>query len=182
MTKVPLPPASAKKPAPIPSAEASFARLYRECRAFVRSVLLKRGVFEREADDLVHDVFLVVWQRRDCLVSESSPRPWLHTIALYVASNHRRLARHRVEHLVSGELPEPPILPRIVQAIDAARRIGRAVRRLGRKLWSVVRAYVIDGQPMTEIARNLRIRLKTAYARLGLARQRLARLKMQYAR
>ncbi|MDC0748384.1 RNA polymerase sigma factor [Polyangium mundeleinium] len=55
-------PESAKKPARIPSSQASFERFYRECRPFVRSTLLQRGVPEREVDDLVQEVFIIAWR------------------------------------------------------------------------------------------------------------------------
>ncbi|MDI1483020.1 sigma-70 family RNA polymerase sigma factor [Polyangium sp. y55x31] len=173
MAKVDVPPESAKKPTRIPSPEASFERFYRECRPFVRSTLLRRGVPEREADDLVQEVFVIAWRRRDNLVTPEGARSWVSMIALYVASNHRRLVRYRVEHLADGDLPEPAFEPRVVEAMDAARRMERAIRRLSRKVWAVVRAYLIDGRSMPEIARTLRIPLDTAYARLGLARRRL---------
>ncbi|MDI1483191.1 RNA polymerase sigma factor [Polyangium sp. y55x31] len=176
MIKVDVCPESAKKPATHRSPEATFAWFYREYRGFVRSVLLKHGrVEEREVDDLVQEVFLIAWRRRDGLVWGEQARPWLYTVALYIAANHRKLARNRVEDL-AGEVPEPVAFPRVTEAIDAARLLARALRKLGRKVAAVLIAYEIEGQSMMEIARRLRIRLKTAYARLRLARERLVTL------
>ncbi|MDI1451164.1 sigma-70 family RNA polymerase sigma factor [Polyangium sp. 6x1] len=174
MAKVNVPPESAKKPTHNPSPEASFERFYRECRPFVRSLLLRRGVPGREADDLVQEVFVIAWRRWDSLVTPEGARPWVSTIALYVASNHRTLLRYRLEHLAGGEFPETAFVPRVVEALDAVRRVERAIGSLGRKVWAVVRAYLIDGRSMPEIARMLRIPLKTAYARLVLSRRRLS--------
>lgn len=124
-------------------------------------------------DDLVQEVFLVAWQRRDGLVWGEQARSWLFTIALYRAANHRKLARYRWESL-TGELPEPLVHPRTTQAMDAARLLWRALQKLNAKLAAVLWAYEIEGRSMTQIARALRIRLNTAYARLRLARIRLA--------
>ncbi|WP_170229477.1 RNA polymerase sigma factor [Polyangium fumosum] len=174
MTHLDVCPESAKKPVPFPSPEALFARFYREYRPFVRSVLLKHGRVEpREVDDLVQEVFLVAWQRRDGLVGGEQARSWLFTVALYRAANHRKLARNRWEAL-TGELPEPLVHPRTTQAFDAARLLWRAIQKLSTKLAAVLWAYEIEGRSMPQIARALRIRLKTAYARLHLARLRLA--------
>jgi RNA polymerase sigma-70 factor, ECF subfamily len=167
-------PESAKKPVPLPSPEAHFARFYREHRGFIRSVLLKHGrVEEREADDLVQEVFLVAWQRWGGLVGGEQARAWLFTIALYRAANHRKLARNRWETLM-GDLPEPLVHPRMTQAMDAARLLWNAIRKLSEKLAYVLVAYEIEGRSMLEIARALQIHLKTAYTRLRLARSRLA--------
>ncbi|MDI3286351.1 RNA polymerase sigma factor [Polyangium sp. 15x6] len=174
MSKVDVCPESAKKPVPLPSPEATFAWFYREYRGFVRSVLLKHGrVEEREVDDLVQEVFLVAWRRRVGFAWGEQVRPWLCTIALYVAANHRRLARNRRETL-PGELPELWVHPRTTQAMDAARLLWKALRKLSRKLAAVFVAYEIEGRSMPEIARALQICLNTAYARLQLARNRLA--------
>ena len=181
MINVDVCPESAKKPVPLPSPEAHFARFYREHRGFVRSVLLKHGRVEpREADDLVQEVFLVAWQRWGDLVGGEQARAWLFTVALYRAANHRKLARNRCE-MLPGELPEPVVHSRMTQAVDAARLLARALRRLGRKVAAVLVAYEIEGRSMMAIARKLGIRLKTAYARLRLARERLAKLELRHA-
>ena len=175
MSNVDVHPESDKKPTLLPSPEASFARFYRECRGFVRSVLRARGVSEREADDLVQEVFILAWQRHDRLALGDQARPWLYTVALYMASNHRKLARNRVEDL-RADLPEPPVFPRMLQAMEATRLLARVLGKLGRKVAAVLIAYEIEGRSMMEIARRLRIRLKTAYARLQLAREKLVSL------
>ena len=174
MSNVEVCPQSAKKPVPLPSPEALFARFYREHRGFVRSVLLKHGrVEEREVDDLVQEVFLVAWQRWGGLVEGEQTRAWLFTVALYRAANHRKLARNRWESL-PGELPEPLVHPRMMQAMDAAHLFRKAVHKLGEKLAPVLVGYEVHGCSMLDIAHALGIRLKTAYARLRLARNRLA--------
>ncbi|MDC3960381.1 RNA polymerase sigma factor [Polyangium jinanense] len=158
----------------VPSPEAAFAWFYREYRGFVRSVLLKHGrVEEREAEDLVQEVFLVAWRRRVTLTSGEQARSWLCTVAFYVAANHRRQARHCRE-MLPGELPEPAFHPRVTQAMDAARLPRTAIQKLTKKLAAVLWAYEIEGRSMPQIARALRIRLDTAYARLRFARIRLA--------
>ncbi|MDI1446712.1 sigma-70 family RNA polymerase sigma factor [Polyangium sp. 6x1] len=173
MSNVDVCPESAKKPVPVPSPDALFARFYRECWSFVRSVLLKRGVPDRDADDLTQEVFVLAWRQRGCVVWNEHARAWLYTVAVYRAANHCKLARHRTEALVA-DLPEPAVYPRMTQAMDATRLLWRILQKLGEKLAPVLVAYEIEGRSMPEIARALRIRLKTAYARLQLARNRLA--------
>ncbi len=116
---------------------------------------------------------MVAWRRRDHILWGEQTRVWLYTVALYIASNHRRLARHRAEELVL-DLPEPAVFPRVTQAIDAARLFSRALHKLSEKLAPVLIAYELEGRSMPEIARAHKIPLKTAYARLQLARNRLA--------
>jgi RNA polymerase sigma factor (sigma-70 family) len=159
---------------------ADLARLYLEHRPFVRSVLLGRGVPSRDVEDLVHDVFVIVIGRIGDLDPARTPRPFLYVIACRVASNYRRRARIWREEL-AGDLPDEP-LPEIITTVEdelsaheAREQVLCRVGKLRPKLRAVLVAHELEGRPMPEIAALLGIPLKTAYARLRLAREALAR-------
>jgi RNA polymerase sigma-70 factor (ECF subfamily) len=159
---------------------ADLARIYLENRSFVRSVLLGRGVPPRDVDDLVHDAFIVVQGRIGDLDPTHTPLPWLYVIAIRVASNYRRRARIWREEL-PGDLPDEPLPETNASAEDefnaheAREQVLCRVSRLRPKLRAVVIAHELEGRPMPEVAASLGIPLKTAYARLRLSREALAR-------
>lgn len=76
----------------------AFQALYVKHWRFVRSLVLKYGVAERDADDLAQEVFLDV-ARGDYDASRPF-RPWVQVIAQRKVRDHRSLARHR-ERLTS---------------------------------------------------------------------------------
>lgn len=173
MTTIPLCPSPANNPV-------DLALLYVKYRPFVRSVLLRSGVPSRDVEDGIHDVFVIVQRRIDDLDPTRSPCPYLYVVAYQVASNYRRSGWNRREHLVE-ELPDEPLLEGIKTAEDELRieedrrAVVCRVMKLSPKLRAVVVAHELEGRPMPEVAAALGITLKTAYARLGLARAALAR-------
>jgi RNA polymerase sigma-70 factor, ECF subfamily len=159
---------------------ADLERLYLEHCPFVRSVLLGHGVPSRDVDDLVHDVFIIVQGRIGDLDPAHTPHPYLYVIASRVASNYRRRARNWREEL-PGDPPDEPLPEFITTAEDelsaheAREQLLCRVSRLRPKLRAVLIAHELEGRPMPEVAASLGIPLKTAYARLRLARVALAR-------
>jgi RNA polymerase sigma-70 factor, ECF subfamily len=156
------------------------ARFYVEHKPFVRSVLLGHGVPSRDVEDRVHDVFVILQRRRSDLDPTHSPRPLLYVLATRVASNYRRSGRVRFEQL-AGDLPDEPLSEIIRTAEDAfivqeeRQQVLTRIEKLRPKLRAVLVAHDLEGRLMPEIASSLGIPLKTAYARLRLARAALAR-------
>lgn len=177
METIPVHPSPAKISPPIlpPSRRIDpFAALYREHRAFVRRVLLARGIAGADVEDLVQEVFTVVFRRGIFPPDDGQTRAWLWAIALRIGWNHRNLARHKVERFVQV-IPVLGEEPRTVERIDAVRWLKRAVERLSPKLKAVLVGFVIEGRAMVDVARQLGIEVKTAWSRMKLARDEMAR-------
>jgi len=68
--------------------EAQFERLYRAHASSVRAYARRRLTSDGLADDVVSDVFLVVWRRLDEVPPQ--PLPWLYGIARRALANRRR--------------------------------------------------------------------------------------------
>ncbi|UQA55734.1 RNA polymerase sigma factor [Polyangium aurulentum] len=174
-------PASPSSPAP-PSEPPSkrITRLYTEERSFIRNLVLRRGVPARDADDVVHEVFLVVCRRIADLDPTHTARPWLHVITVQVAANYRKRARHHRERL-PGVLPDQPDqrldTDEIIASHEERAHFRARLARLRPKLRSVVIPYTLEERPISEIAITLDIPEPTAYARLHLARAALVRRK-----
>jgi RNA polymerase sigma-70 factor (ECF subfamily) len=143
---------------------------------YVWNTLRRLGAPAADLEDLTHDVFVQV-QRH---LSEYDParpmKPWLFGFAFRVASQHRRGAERRRESPGgAAEVVDPGALPDERMAAEQDRQLVVAALRAidpGRRPVFVL--YEIDGVPMDEIARVLRIPVNTAYSRLRLARAEFA--------
>jgi RNA polymerase sigma-70 factor (ECF subfamily) len=80
-------------------AEASFEQVYSTYVDFVWRSALRLGVDEAAADDVVQQVFLVVYQRLDGFEWRSTLKTWLFAILLRVVRGHRRIVRRKSPHL-----------------------------------------------------------------------------------
>src|SRR5690349_8546850 len=60
---------------------------------FLCRALRRAGVRESDVEDLVQDVFVVMWRRWGEYQRDRPLRPWLAGIAFHLAQRHLRLAR-----------------------------------------------------------------------------------------
>jgi RNA polymerase sigma-70 factor (ECF subfamily) len=149
-----------------------FRSVFDAHAAYIGASLGRLGIAPNDRDDLVVEVFVRV-HREIARYDESRPiRPWLFAFAARVASEHRRLARHR--HEVLGDVPE---LASTADAPDrrleteAARRVVElALDALDDDKRAVFVLHDLDDTPVPEIARALSIAEGTAYSRLRAAR------------
>jgi len=103
-------------------------------------------------------------------------RPWLFGFALRVASDHRRLARHRFEvHHEPSEVadPEPSVVEQLLlKEREALAHAALQAVELSRR--AVFILHELDGATLPEIAAALAIPIGTAASRLRLAREDFA--------
>src|SRR4051794_28713831 len=81
--------------APLTRARAS--ELFAAHGNYVWNALRRLGVRHADLEDLTHDTFVAVYKNWSSFDHRRAVRPWLFGFALRVASDHRRLARHRLE-------------------------------------------------------------------------------------
>ncbi len=153
-----------------------FRALFDGQFSYVWGALRRLGVRTDDAEDLAHEVFLNVYRRFPDYDPDRPLRPWLFGFAFRIASDHRRLARHRREiagveraiadpraqaddELASNE--ERSLLLRALDEIDLDRR-------------AVLVLHEWDGETIPEVARALGIPVNTAYTRLRLGREDLS--------
>ena len=127
------------------------------------------------AEEIVHDVLLYLWERRQALRIESSLKAYLYT-----AIKHRSLdylksqyAQHHYEY----ELPE---LPAVHSSADTALQqqeleglIQQAIEALPSKCRLIYTLNRNVGLTYKEISEKLEISPKTVEAQMGIALQRL---------
>lgn len=161
------------------SRRAVFEKLYIREWAFVRRTVERYGVPARDAEDVAQEAFAVALRRIEDHDAARSARPWLFVIAMQLATNYRNLARHRVEALSFS----PPDVPNREEAdAESALVAGEEqamarelIGRLSPKLREVLVQHDLEERPMATIAAELGIPLKTAHARLRLAREEVLR-------
>ena len=148
-----------------------FPAVYRAEFDYVWSTLRRLGVDERDAKDLCHDVFVIVFSNFDSYDSRRPIRPWLFGIAFRVASDYRREARHHREVPVTREAPAPsPAADEVILRNERQRLVLAALELMDLDKRAVFVMHDIDGHVMPDIAATLAIPLNTAYSRLRLAR------------
>jgi RNA polymerase sigma factor (sigma-70 family) len=145
--------------------DAGFERLYRAHASSVRAYARRRLTSDALADDVVSDVFLVVWRRLD----EVPPQPRLYGIARRALANRRRgearttALRERITH----ERRDPVGIP------DEDGRVLRALARLSEPDRELLLLVAWEGLEPSELAQALGARPETIAVRLHRARRRL---------
>jgi RNA polymerase sigma-70 factor (ECF subfamily) len=131
------------------------------------------GAREADAEDLVHEVFVVFHRTLADFDSNRPVRAWLFGIAFRVVSDHRRRASVRRELLVEAD--EGPVSSsRGAEALLGRKRdkelVIAALAELPEDRRAVFVMHELDEVPMPEVARTLGIPLNTGYSRLRIAR------------
>jgi RNA polymerase sigma-70 factor (ECF subfamily) len=152
-----------------------------EC-AYVWHTLRRLGVHERDLEDVTHDVFVTVHRKLDDYDPSRPIKPWIFGIAYRVASDYRRLARHRREVVTAmssvdgGFEPadERPAADERYETAQSRALVTEALGALEIDRRAVFVMHELDGHAMPEIARVLSIPLNTAYSRLRLAREQFS--------
>lgn len=152
----------------------SFAEVFAAELPYVLRSLRRLGASAPDAEDLGHDVFIIVHRELPSFEAKRPLRPWLFGIAFRVASDHRRLARNRLE-VPTAQLPDQAAITESAEAhlerADDRALVLEALRELDLDRRAVLVMHDLDGFSAPHIATELGIVLNTAYSRLRLARE-----------
>jgi RNA polymerase sigma-70 factor, ECF subfamily len=151
--------------------------LYREQASFVWRNARRLGCDASLAEDVVHEVFLVVARRLSEFRHEASIRTWLFAITYRsvqrILRNHARYQR-RLREYATGRQLEPSIQP------GGQNEAGQYLRHLLSQLDECKRVVFIlaelEGMTSLEIAQVLGLKSPTVDSRLRAARIKLSRL------
>lgn len=149
--------------------------LFDEHGPFVCRSLRRLGVAEADLDDLLQEVFLVVYRRLADYQERERARAWLYSICKRVAQAQRRRLFRRREN-VTSELPEGLLAATQLQTVEdrEAWQLGlRLLQLLPPPQREVFVLYEVEDMSMQEISQALDCPLQTAYSRLHKARQRI---------
>ena len=151
--------------------QAQFEQLYRDYADRVHAYALRRTT-PGAADDVVAEVFLVVWRRLHRVPEE--PLPWLLGVARKVLANRRRSESRAAalhERLADGGHGSEPA----VVNLEVDDRVQRALAGLSERDRELLLLVAWEGLRVNEAAQALGVRAGTLAVRLHRARQRLAR-------
>jgi RNA polymerase sigma-70 factor (ECF subfamily) len=149
-----------------PAFGAVYARYF---RAMWRT-LRRLGVAQAELGDAAQDVFVVVHKKLGEFDGRSL-RGWLYAIAVRVASDYRRGARHRDtlplgEHLVDPA-PDPERASELTESVEVLHALLASLDEPKRTVFVLGE---LEELSAPEIAEALGVNLNTVYSRLRAAR------------
>ncbi len=150
-----------------------LAALYEAHSAALRQAILRLTLGQADADDLLHDVFMVALRRTKQLRAAPHPKAWLYGVAVKLSAAARRRARLR--QFVGLDTHAPQLTQQDTQLLRAEQVQARALvlstlQKLSEKRRTVFVLYELEGLTGEEIAAALRIPLKTVWTRLFHAR------------
>lgn len=165
-----MPPAS---PATTPS---GFRTLYHRHHRFVWGVLRRLGVPERDVEDLLQDVFVVVHRRLDDFEGRSASTTWLYAIAVRVYWNYARRQQHR-PMLASESASAMPIVDdsvgpeRFAEQREASALLEELLGGLDANKRTAFVLAELEGLSAPEIAKVTGTKTRTVYSRIRAAKQ-----------
>lgn len=166
--------ASAPSPRTALNLSTEFRVLFDRDYPYVWHSVRRLGVREADCDDVANEIFVRVHKQFDQYDPTRASRPWLFAFCARVASDYRRLARHKRESTFESDAtivattsdPEQDALRR-----EAGSVVLAALDVLDDDRRQVFVLHEMDELPIPEVARVLQIPVGTAYTRLRAARQ-----------
>jgi RNA polymerase sigma-70 factor (ECF subfamily) len=172
---------SQSKAEPSPSV-ARLRSLVREQHDLVWRSLRRLGVPDKDIEDAVQRVFIVVGSKLDDIVP-AQERSYVFGVALRVASDVRRGQRRRPEQLVSDQvegIDESPGPDALLQRGEMLRLLGSILEQLPNEQRSVLMLHEFEEMSLTEIAHMLDIPVGTVASRLRRGRNAFSELVSRY--
>jgi RNA polymerase sigma-70 factor, ECF subfamily len=164
--------------------EPSFRALYEAELAYVLRSLRRLGVSQAEAEELAHDVFVVVFRKWDELDRTRPARPWLFGITYRTAARALERSWRRHERQLGEQALENAPAPSVSAEASAEARdiLLRALALVPPDQRAVCILHDLDGHAAPDIATMFDLPLNTVYSRLRLGRQRLSAALAQLSR
>jgi RNA polymerase sigma-70 factor, ECF subfamily len=158
----------------------AMAAIYERYESTLRAVILSVLREEGEADDVLHDVFIQLWNHADRFVAEKGLHGFLVTLARRRALDRlrRRLAYRRATDRLETQMKaefHDKIRGREAKRtnFDLSELLWRMIRLLPEPQQEVVQLTFFEGMSQREIAAEKSIALGTVKTRLQLAQKKL---------
>jgi RNA polymerase sigma-70 factor (ECF subfamily) len=163
----------------------TFDAVYEECAQFVWRMVLRLGVPSTAAEDVMQEVFLVVYRRLPEFEERTSVRAWLSAIVIRVVRGHRRTVRRKDRAHDRGPSPVDPdclVDGRARSALDlveqdeAVRELYAVLACMNERRREVLVLSELEDLSAPEIAKALDVNVNTVSFRLRTARKEFERI------
>lgn len=164
--------------APTPAPD-QFLALYAEHANTARALACRLLYDRNEAEDVVQDVFLTLWQRPACFDPDrGTSRAWLLTVVRNRSLDHLRRRSLRLgEDVVefADRIADPCVtdVPEELATADRARLLWQLVDALPACQADMIRRAFVSGQTHQEIAEQAGLPLGTVKSRIRLGLEKL---------
>ena len=155
----------------------SLKSLYEQTSAKLYGICLRLLREEGEAQDVLQDVYLVVWRKAGMFdETRASPITWLATIARNRAIDRLRSRRVPAENIESAPeiADESPSSFEVLEQAEDALRLRRCLDQLEERARKMIRTAFFEGATYPELAEREGVPLPTmkSWIRRGLQRLR----------
>ena len=152
-----------------------FILLHKRLKQFGYAILKSN----EEAEELVSDIFIKIWEKKEKLVSIESPLLYFYTTAKNLAFN-RLQKQKRLKSLNPEEwlmqVNSIPLNPEeLMMTAEMLNKIKRAVNELPPRCKLIFKLVKEDGLKYREVAELLQLSVKTVEAQMAIALRRLGR-------
>jgi RNA polymerase sigma-70 factor (ECF subfamily) len=153
----------------------AFESLYRAHGPATYALARRMVGDEREARELVQDIFVRAWERLASFRGDSSLATWLHRLAVNLVVEKLRATRRDALRFTDDDADAAPAPRAEADAVDARLDLDAALAELPAGARAVFVLHDLEGYSHEEIARMTGIAAGTARAQLWRARRQLMR-------
>jgi RNA polymerase sigma-70 factor, ECF subfamily len=146
----------------------SYEKLFRELFKPLCSFAMKYVGDLEEAKNLVHEVFITVWEKYDTLPSDTNYRSYLFTSVRNRSLNY---LRDQKKHLTLEKVPDQSLATEasMMETAELEKEIELAINLLPEKCRQVFELNRQEGLKYAEIAEKMGISVKTVEAQMSKA-------------
>ena len=152
---------------------AAFKKFFDNHHKFLYHFLLKRGMSEQQAEDLLQQAFVMVWEKRADIDPQKSLRSYLFRIAytrmLNVIRDHSKFddSSDTIVHEATNTADKELVNQELAEAIETA------ISSMPEKRQTVFRLCFIQEFTYKDAAETLNVSVKTVENHMGLALKEL---------
>jgi RNA polymerase sigma-70 factor (ECF subfamily) len=151
----------------------AFKTFFEKHHSYLYHFLLKRGLAEQQAEDLVQQAFVMIWEKREEIDPQKSLRSYLFRIAYTRMLNVFRDTKKFDDNAEFTQTEGSQETDRAVEARELGEAIEASISSMPEKRQAVFRLCFIQEFTYKEAAETLDVSVKTIENHMGLALKEL---------
>jgi RNA polymerase sigma-70 factor (ECF subfamily) len=163
-----------RSPSPAPAPESGCLETFDRELDYVFGTLQRLGARPGDMEDLLQELFLVLYRNWPTLDTSRSLRPWLFGVAFRVIRTRRRQRARETPYAVLDREDDAPSPEGWLQGQESLALLSAALQHVPMSRRSVLVKHDLDGREVVDIARELSMTKFGVYARLYKGRKELA--------